>query len=131
MRRMSFALTTPQYRAGTKTVTRRLGWPGLKPGDIVMGCVKCMGLGKGGVCETIHPFEVLSNRPERLGTMIDDPDYGRLEARLEGFPELDGPGFVAMFQRHMRVDQDHTVNRIHFLHRPDLLPVKPLDPAHP
>ncbi len=120
MRHASFFLTTDQYRAGTKTVTRRLGWKNLRPGDLVMGCVKCQGLGKGGRIERIHPFEVISNQPERLGRLIEDPAYGRLEAMLEGFPDLDGPGFVEMFCRHMQATPSTFVQRIQFIHRFDL-----------
>lgn len=47
MRLMSFSLTTAQYRAGTKDVTRRLGWEYLKAGDRIMGCEKVMGRRKG------------------------------------------------------------------------------------
>ena len=35
MRHMSFALTTKQIKSRTKTVTRRLGWTFLKPGDLI------------------------------------------------------------------------------------------------
>ena len=34
-RNMSFMITKEQVRNRTKTVTRRLGWAFLKPGDIV------------------------------------------------------------------------------------------------
>ena len=47
MRRMSFSMTEPQFRDGSKDVTRRLGWKFLKPGDRIMGVRKCMGLAKG------------------------------------------------------------------------------------
>ena len=40
-------LTKEQILARTKTVTRRLGWWFLKPGDVVWACEKCMGLKKG------------------------------------------------------------------------------------
>ena len=44
---ISFSLTTPQFRDGTKDVTRRLGWTFLKPGDRLCAVVKAMGLKKG------------------------------------------------------------------------------------
>lgn len=47
MRNMSFALTTDQILAGTKTVTRRLGWLRLQPGDHLRPVRKCMGLRPG------------------------------------------------------------------------------------
>lgn len=34
-RNMSFSMTTEAVRNRTKTVTRRLGWEFLKPGDIL------------------------------------------------------------------------------------------------
>ena len=46
-RNMSFALTTEQFKARTKTVTRRFGWWFLKPGDVVRGVEKAMGLKPG------------------------------------------------------------------------------------
>jgi hypothetical protein len=47
MRNMSFSLTTPQVYAGTKTVTRRLGWRFAKAGQRVCAVEKGMGLKKG------------------------------------------------------------------------------------
>ena len=47
MRNMSFALTEAQLLDGTKTVTRRLGWTMLKPGDHFRAVRKAMGLRKG------------------------------------------------------------------------------------
>jgi hypothetical protein len=40
-------MTTEQFRTGQKTVTLRLGWVNLKPGDVLMGVEKCQGLRKG------------------------------------------------------------------------------------
>ena len=45
-RNMSFAMTTEQIRARTKTVTRRFGWWFLKAGDQVWAVEKAMGLKK-------------------------------------------------------------------------------------
>jgi hypothetical protein len=47
MRRISFALTTTQVQNRTKTVTRRLGWNNLKPGDRLQPIYKGMGVEKG------------------------------------------------------------------------------------
>lgn len=47
MRIMSFALTEQQLMDGTKTVTRRVGWANLKPGDRLTAVRKAMGLKKG------------------------------------------------------------------------------------
>ena len=108
MRNMSFALTTRQYRDGSKTVTRRLGWAFLKPGDAVMGVVKSMGLRKGEGVQRLGPMVVVSNRPERLDAMTEG------EPTLEGFPEMTPAEFVEMFCRHMKVHPLQAVNRIEF-----------------
>ena len=42
-RLMSFSMTTPQVRARTKTVTRRLGWRFLKPGVVLWAVEKAQG----------------------------------------------------------------------------------------
>jgi hypothetical protein len=47
MRNISFSITRFQFCDRTKTVTRRLGWAKLKPGDVLMGVEKAMGLKKG------------------------------------------------------------------------------------
>ena len=65
-RNMSFMLTTDQLRAGTKDVTRRLGWWFLKPGDLVWACEKCMGLKKGQKVKRLRLIRVLKTNAERL-----------------------------------------------------------------
>ena len=112
MRNISFALTTPQFVAGTKDVTRRLGWVNLKPGTRLMGCRKCMGLKPGESLERLRPIEVVSvtREPlEAIGTYAAD-------CRREGFPDLTAEGFVAMFCRHMKCLPETVVTRIEFKH---------------
>ncbi len=46
-RNISFSMTTPQFIDGSKTVTRRMGWKFLKPGDVLCAVEKGMGLKKG------------------------------------------------------------------------------------
>src|SRR4051812_15043835 len=53
VRNMSFALTTAQVRARTKTVTRRGGWLFAKVGDVVQPVVKSQGIKKGEHVEKI------------------------------------------------------------------------------
>lgn len=110
MKNMSFFLTTRQVREGTKTVTRRLGWAFLKPGDRVMAVVKGQGIPKGGRIERIRLIEIVSNRPEALWKLALDPDYGREEAIREGFPEMDGLEFMEFFIRH-HTSRRKTVDR--------------------
>jgi hypothetical protein len=120
VRNISFALTTPQIRARTKTVTRRRGtwWAKiLKPGDLLCAVEKSQGIKKGGLV--------------RLGTIrvrgvwvvrLDYPIVNNLDAReqqdecaREGFPEMALFGeFVQMFQKHMGGRHDQAVTRIEF-----------------
>lgn len=86
MKNMSFALTTQQILDGTKTVTRRLGWLQLKPGDPIRPVHKCMGLKKGEAVQAIRaPLVVVSIRQESLGLLLQDLAYGMLECAREGF----------------------------------------------
>lgn len=112
-------LTTPQIKARTKTVTRRLGWKDLKPGTLLMGAEKCQGLGKGGKIKTLGLIRVVDVRRERLGLMLRSHAYGSQECILEGFPpphELSWPSeFVAFFCRsHKGCTEVSDVTRIQF-----------------
>lgn len=113
-RNISFALTTEQIRNKTKTVTRRLGWKFLKPGDVLNACVKCMGLKPGEQIERLGQIRVRSVRYESLALMRDVKNYGNLEASREGFPEMTGADFVEMFCRHMGGTPEQIVTRIAF-----------------
>lgn len=112
-RNISFALTTEQFVARTKDVTRRLGWTFLKPGDVLCGCVKCMGLKPGEAIERLGMIRVVSVRRESLSSMWLEP-YGAMEAAREGFPGMSGADFVNMFCDHMGGDQSQEVTRIEF-----------------
>lgn len=107
-RGMSFALTTEQIRNRTKTVTRRLGWANLQAGTVLHACVKCMGLRPGEKVERIAQIRVIAVTREELQLCTDS------DAAREGFPEMTGAEFVAMFCRHMRVRPDTIVTRIEF-----------------
>lgn len=127
---MSFSLTTDAYRDGSKTITRRDGWWKLKPGDVFMGCVKCMGLRKGEKVQKIHAGRVVSTRPEMLGWLLemDGPHYTYDEAceevAREGFAGRDPEWFVEFYLRDfslgyvaLREKAGATeVNRIEFEH---------------
>lgn len=109
MRNISFMLTTEQVRNRSKTVTRRLGWKNLKPGDRLQGCVKCMGLKRGEKLQKLAVIEVVSARQEPLAAMTDD------DCTKEGFPQFDDAAqFIAMFCEHMRVDPTVNITRIEF-----------------
>jgi len=113
MRNISFSLTTEQFKARTKTVTRRLGWLFLKEGDVLMGCEKCQGIKKGEKINRLGRIRVVSVSRERVDTM-EDAHYGKDEARKEGFPEMDGTQFIFMFCRHMFCHPSDRVTRIEF-----------------
>lgn len=122
MRNMSFALTTEQVIDGRKTVTRRLGWTNLKPGDMIQPVKKCMGLKKGEKLDKLtDPLRVISVRREKLRRMIDDVTYGFEECAKEGFkdhPEYGWPStFVEFFcATHRGCTLDSDVTRIEFEH---------------
>lgn len=107
-RNMSFAMTTDQFRDRTKDVTRRFGWWFLKPGDVVMGVEKAMGLQKGQQIVRLGLIEIVSTRPEPLNAITPD------DVRREGFPDWGPEQFVNMLVDHYRADPNATVNRIEF-----------------
>lgn len=108
MRNMSFTLTQQQIREGTKTVTRRLGWWFLKPGDRIMACEKCQGLGKGGKIVKIREIEVVSVRTMSLDLVHKE------DVIKEGFPAMSSKEFREMFCLHMKCGVSDFVNRIEF-----------------
>ncbi len=113
-RNMSFSLTTEQFKNRTKTVTRRKGWQFLKPGDVVMGCKKCMGLKPGEKLERLGLIKIVDVRREDLSDMTFAPKYGEQEVILEGFPDMDSYNFVHMFISHMGGSRHQEITRILF-----------------
>ena len=113
VRNISFSLTTEQFKARTKTVTRRLGWKNLKPGEVLMGCEKCMGLKPGEKINRLGRIRVVSVRQERLYELLN-PSYGQEEVHKEGFPEVSWEDFAAMFIMNMKCELSTTVTRIEF-----------------
>lgn len=111
MRNMSFALTTKQCKAKIKTVTRRLGWKNLKPGERVQQVEKGQGLKKGEHLVKIHVIECVRNKPERL-IELANIQYGKEECRKEGFPGMTGLEFIAMFCRHNKCIPGTTVTAL-------------------
>lgn len=92
-RLMSVSLTEPQVRARVKTVTRRLGWTFLKPGDQLTLCRKVMGRKQGEPLVRIADVEVVSVRRERLDAIT----YHDITA--EGFPHHSQCDFIDFFCR--------------------------------
>ena len=103
---MSVSFTEDQVRARTKTVTRRLGWQFLKPGDRLTLCRKVMGRKPGEPLVRLAEVRVVSVRRERLDAITDD------DTVREGFPDWTPSHFVLFFMRHMRCASDALVTRI-------------------
>lgn len=117
-RMISFSMTTPQFIAGTKDVTRRLGWVNVKAGDELMAVEKAMGLGKGGKVKRLGLIRVKDVRRERLNMMCEDLEYGGAECIREGFPPpgeySDPTQFVLWFAEGHRCLPSAIVTRIEF-----------------
>ena|SRR3990167_2357984 len=122
---MSFALTTEQVKAGTKTVTRRMGWRTLQPGTLIQPVRKGMGLKPGEKIERLRgPIRVTGVTLEPLRRMMDDPKYGIEECIREGFGEVPIYEFVQMFcGTHKGCTPDSIVTRIEFEYLPDPIAV--------
>lgn len=115
-RNISFSMTTPQFLAGTKDVTRRMGWERLKAGDVLRAVEKCMGLKKGEKMKPLGMIRVVSARQELLDLMSYDPAYGRDECRREGFPNMVPSQFIEFFCRgHTGAFPKRTITRIEFV----------------
>lgn len=105
-RLMSVSLTEPQVRARTKTVTRRVGWTFLKPGDQLTLCRKVMGR-RGEPLVRIVDVEVVEIRRERLDAITAD------DVTAEGFPGDSIDGFVDFFcATHKRCTPTTEITRI-------------------
>jgi Fe2+ transport system protein FeoA len=92
-RLMSVALTTRQVRDRSKTVTRRLGWLMLAPGDPLTLCEKVRGRRPGEPLVRITDVTVVSVRRERLDAVTVE------DVVAEGFPQMSPEQFVAFFCR--------------------------------
>lgn len=112
---MSYQLTTAQAYAQLKTVTRRLGWWNLKPGDLIQQVEKGMGLKLGEKIKRIYPIRIETADQEPLNRLLIDREYGRLEMIREGFPWMAPEQFVEMFcNSHKGCAPETIVNRIFF-----------------
>lgn len=83
-RLMSVSLTEQAVVERRKTVTRRLGWLHLKPGDRLTLCRKVMGRKPGEPLVRLAEVEVVSVRRERLWDM--EP----ADVALEAVPGTEG-----------------------------------------
>jgi hypothetical protein len=110
---MSFSLTTAQFRARTKSVTRRLGWLRLRPGTVLCGVVKSQGLRKGEKVERLGLIVIDDVRREPLDRLLELP-YGRRECALEGFEGLEPADFVGEFCKSHRCHPSAIITRIEY-----------------
>ena len=116
MRCISFSLTTPQFSAGIKTVTRRIGWARAKAGDEMKAVEKAMGLKRGETMVVIGHIRIVSARTERLDRMLSDRAYGLVEVRREGLPDMSPEQFVEFFCRtHSGCFPEREITRLEFI----------------
>jgi hypothetical protein len=118
MRNMSFSMTTEQIRNRTKTITRRIGWKFLQPGQLIQAVEKGMGLKKGEKIKQLAILRVVSVRREPLMQIDFDHTYGVEECRKEGFgdhPQLKIPAlFSRWFSKTHGGDANPEITRIEF-----------------
>lgn len=106
-RLMSVAYTEDAVRSRTKTVTRRVGWRFLKPGDRLTLCRKVMGLKKGESPVRVAEVEVVAVSLERLDSIT------AAEVVVEGFPGMSPEEFVRrFFVEAQGIPADQMVTRI-------------------
>lgn len=85
-----------------------MGWAFLKPGDLLMGCEKCQGLGKGGKIVRLGLIRVVSVRFEALRSITAD------DVIREGFPEMARQEFIEFFCKASGCERSQCVTRIEF-----------------
>lgn len=116
-RLMSVALTEKAVRDRRKTVTRRLGWVFVKPGDRLTLCRKVQGRRrKDGTVEPLvrlAEVQVVSVRREPLDAITDE------DVVREGFPAWGRLDFVAFFCTEMRCSHSTEVTRIEWRYLED------------
>lgn len=108
MRNMSFFHTHKQFLSGIKTVTFRLGWDNLFPGDRIMAIVKGQGLKKGEKIQRLGEMLVISVCSMQVYE-INDADI-----ILDGFGGMPRSEWIKWFCRQMGCDQSRWVSRIEF-----------------
>lgn len=120
MRNISFSATTKQIRDQNKTVTRRIGWWFLKPGDHLCAVEKAQGLKKGEKIKRICEIVVISTRPEMIYDLIENPGYFKEEMIKEGFPGMTEDEFFNLFMKLNGFDYtEDPINRIEFRYLSD------------
>ena len=114
-RQISFSMTTPQFVARTKDVTRRMGWENLKAGECLWAVEKAMGLKKGEKVKVLGMIRVKGATREPLCRMLSFDAWGVLECQREGFPQMSPDQFVEFFCKgHKGCKPESIVTRIEF-----------------
>jgi len=111
-RNMSFSMTTEAVRRHEKTVTRRLGWDFLKPGDLLWAVEKNQGFRKGEKVKRLALIRVLHIDVERLDTIVKRKEQD--EVVKEGFPDWTPEEFVDFFCAANVCEYSTPVRRIEF-----------------
>src|SRR5262245_34341536 len=112
---MAFSFTSPQILDRSKTVTRRIGWRFLRPGDLVEAVEKARGLKKGEPVRRLAVLRVRSARVEPLARLRADPRYAEDELPREGYPCWTLDEFLDFFCRTNRLTSANAdVTRIEF-----------------
>lgn len=130
MRNISFALTTRQFLDRSKTVTRRVGWAFLKPGDLLCGIKKGQGLKKGEKVNRLGVIRVVGVSREWMSDFRSRPDAAE-ECKREGFPDMTPEEFYLFFRKsHPEPGLDDLlVTRIEFEYVNELVDFNPF-PRH-
>ena len=111
-RNMSFSMTEEAIRSRLKTVTRRMGWTFLVPGEELNAVRKCMGLKRGEKVERLDRIRVVTMWREPLNLVTPT------ESALEGLPHLTPAGLVERVLHRERVHARHAGNADRFrVHR--------------
>jgi hypothetical protein len=112
---MAFTHTTAQILDRSKTITRRVGWRFLRPGDLLQAVDRNRGLGSGEHPRLLAVLRIVSVRVEPLSRLKDDPRYAEDELPREGFPCWTRDEFLDTFCRtHGLASLSHEVTRIEF-----------------
>jgi hypothetical protein len=113
MANMSFFLTTAQFKAKTKTVTRRFAWWNIQPGQIIQAVEKSQGLKKGEKINRLGLIRIVSVEVERADAIIHRAD-SLSELGREGFNDFTPQEFVQMLCEANNKKPSDPVNRIEF-----------------
>lgn len=129
-RLMSVSLTEDAVRERRKTVTRRLGWTFLKPGDRLTLCRKVMGRKPGEPLIRLADVEVIDVRRESLAKLLtadgSTSPYGAAEMAAEGFPGLHPASFIyRYFEKAQGVPRTADVTRIEWRYLEVVSPGEP------